>query len=160
MFMTCNKLTKPEMTAEQIAECQQCRHASGKKVWCCLFGIPIEEKSLIIQPNRSVIPARNGPLRYPSLLKQAGNFGKAAYHHIRTGRHHRTEAEQEACKLACLPCEHYDKLADRCRKCGCHLGVKISWASADCPLNRWPKPIEPPKVTSEDRNTVTDERVQ
>jgi hypothetical protein len=116
--------------------------------------------------NRSVIQTRHGPLRlngepeYPPLLKQGVNFGRALYRHVRTGMHHRTEAEQEACKLACLPCEYYDKLADRCRKCGCHLKVKIDWATTDCPLNRWPKPIEPPKVTSEDRNTVTDERVQ
>ncbi|MGB8226561.1 MAG: hypothetical protein WCE45_06840 [Sedimentisphaerales bacterium] len=46
--MSCNKLTKPEMTepaegrglakgGQQIAECEKYIHASEKKIWCCNF---------------------------------------------------------------------------------------------------------------------------
>lgn len=53
----CNKITKPEFTKEQIAECKQCKHISGKKIWCCLFGVWVDgrpEKG-IIQPRRNII---------------------------------------------------------------------------------------------------------
>ncbi len=40
--MLCNRIVQPVFTREQIIECRQCKHISGKKVWCCLFGTFIE----------------------------------------------------------------------------------------------------------------------
>ena len=53
----CNRISKPEFTAEQTAECKTCKHVSGRQVWCCLFGCWIDgrEEQRIIQPNKKVI---------------------------------------------------------------------------------------------------------
>lgn len=69
--MNCDQISKPEFTADQIAECQKCRHVSGKQVWCCLFGCWIDgrEEKRIIQPSRKVID--------PTKVRKGGCCGKA-----------------------------------------------------------------------------------
>ncbi len=55
--MTCNKITKPEFTKEQIEECKtsRCKWASGKKKYCGLFGVPIQKQGKIIVPDKRII---------------------------------------------------------------------------------------------------------
>lgn len=65
--MPCNKITKPEFTKEQI---EKCKHLSGKKIWCCLFGVWIKEKSKIIRPSERII-------QLPTLPQMAKNFVRA-----------------------------------------------------------------------------------
>jgi len=69
----CDRIIKPEFTAEQITKCKTCKHISGRQTWCCLFGCWIDgrEEQRIIQPNKKVID----PTR--AKAKQGGCCGKA-----------------------------------------------------------------------------------
>jgi len=128
----CNKITKPEFTKQQIAECQKCKHASAKKIWCCLFGVQIIEEGKILMPSRKI--------KYPSIPRMGLNFAKAAGRHIKSGLEKRTEAEQAACIATCKKCEFYireTKVGPRCSKCGCCINLKKCWATSHCPLGKW-----------------------
>lgn len=68
--MICDKKTKPkEFTKAQIAECSECLHASGKKIWCCKFGCKISENDepviigsqsgIIASDKRIIVPGKN-----------------------------------------------------------------------------------------------------
>lgn len=129
----CNQKNIPEMTAEQVVECQGCKYASGRKVWCCLFGIPIIEKGRIFVPDRKIA--------YPSRLTMGANFAKESVRYLTAGRPNRTEKEQALCRAICeRPCDYYvagSKLGPRCSKCGCCINLKTRWATAHCPLGKW-----------------------
>ena len=67
--MSCNRITKPEFTKEQVAECKKCKHISGKKVWCCLFGCWIDGRSEILLPKRNILRPQIKPkVRRPQIL--------------------------------------------------------------------------------------------
>ncbi|KKM21304.1 hypothetical protein LCGC14_1636770 [marine sediment metagenome] len=130
--MLCNKITKPEFTKEQIAECRQCKHASKKKIWCCLFGVSIIETGKIITPDRKI--------KYPSLPRMGMNFAKATGKHIASGFKKRSKQEQELVKTICQKCSEYvleTKIGPRCKKCGCCVSLKKRWATSRCPLGKW-----------------------
>jgi len=126
--MICNQKTKPEFTPQQIEECKLCKHASGNTIiegltgWCSLLGAEIKEKN---------------PLPYPSLLQQAKSVSKAAYQHAKSRLKNRPDVEVEKIQLLCRECDDYDLSQDRCRQCGCHLGVKIKWTTSFCPIGTW-----------------------
>lgn len=125
--MLCNRIRQPKFTKEQIAECEKCKHSSGKKIWCCLFGVWVK------QPEKKII-------KYPSLPKMGMNFAKAAVRHVATGRKKRGDEEIIKLVLKCEICEFYvkdSKIGPRCMKCGCCMNVKKRWASAHCPIKKW-----------------------
>ncbi len=74
-------ISRPEITAEQIKICEQCKFASAKKVWCCKFGFYfIQPEKQIIQPDKVVIvppSQKNEPKSKPTLLQMATDFAKA-----------------------------------------------------------------------------------
>ena len=122
-------LTIPKFDREQIAICEKCKHISGKKIWCCKWGIAIKEKSII---------------QYPSKLKMAGNLVKATGKHIKSGFKKRSDTEQLKCIEICQKCEFYKEDAKiagiktpRCTKCGCCSKVKTRWVSSNCPIGKW-----------------------
>ena len=130
--MSCNKIIKPEFTKQQIEECMQCKHASKKKIWCCLFGVPIVESGKIITPDKEI--------KYPSLSKMGMNFAKATGKHIASGFKKRSKEEQEFIKRLCQKCIEFvsvTKLGPRCKKCGCCISLKARWATANCPIGEW-----------------------
>jgi hypothetical protein len=109
--MACDKKTIPEFTKAQVAECEKCRHASEKKIWCCRLG-----------------------------GKMAGSLIKEGAKYLKAGRPKRTEAEQAVCMALCEACEFYitaSKLGPRCSKCGCCVGLATRWATKHCPLKKW-----------------------
>lgn len=140
--MTCNRITPPEFTKNQIAECQECRHSSGKKIWCCFFGVWIGEQKRIITPSKKILRPK-----YPSILKMAGNFSKSALSHVRRGFKKRTKEEQEKIIRICetsgqggKKCNFYipdSLIGPRCTKCGCYMKLKKRWATAHCPIGHW-----------------------
>lgn len=120
-------IKQPEFTKEQIAECEKCKHISGKKIWCCLFGAWIKE------------PEKN-KIVYPSLPKMGMNLAKSTGKHIANGMKQRTDEEIAKLVLICEKCEFYvrqSKMGPRCRKCGCNMNVKMRWASDHCPAGKW-----------------------
>lgn len=63
----CNKKTIPKFTPEQIAECKQCKHISGKKIWCCLFGVYVD-KPRIVTPSKRIIKPPNFEKAYENAI--------------------------------------------------------------------------------------------
>lgn len=134
--MGCDRKTIPKFTKKQIAECEKCKHASGRKIWCCHFGVWIKE------PERGVIIKPNKKIQYPSKRKMADNFIKSAARHIRSGFKKRTKAEIAEVKMKCQKCP-YDgfvavtKLGPRCKFCGCCLKLAEQWETKHCPKGVW-----------------------
>jgi len=126
--MPCNQKTKPVFTPEQIEECKKCKHASKRKVWCCLFGVYI--RGNIVTPK----------IKYPSKLRMGAGFSKALYRHVRSGLKQRSKEEQEKCKAICKKCIHFvpvTKVGPRCRLCGCCMDLKTRWETAHCEIGKW-----------------------
>tara|TARA_R100000808_G_scaffold63_1_gene509 strand:+ start:6869 stop:7498 length:630 start_codon:yes stop_codon:yes gene_type:complete len=76
-------------------------------------------------------------IRPPSVAAQGWNFAKAVTKYVSTGGK-KVDEHQFAERMAiCDNCEY--RSGPRCLKCGCFLEMKASWASADCPIGKWPK---------------------
>ena len=70
--MNCKEINQPEVfTDEQIAECEKCGWASGKKLWCGKFGIWIREPPKVDWPNDANAPS----LRNDWILTKPGLAG-------------------------------------------------------------------------------------
>jgi len=37
----------------------------------------------------------------------------------------------------CHDCKYYDKLHDKCDKCGCYIRAKSIMSTEICPINKW-----------------------
>jgi len=37
----------------------------------------------------------------------------------------------------CKSCEHYRRLSNTCRKCGCFMKLKTTLEHAKCPIGKW-----------------------
>ena len=37
----------------------------------------------------------------------------------------------------CKSCEHFIKLSNQCKKCGCFMNLKTKLADATCPIGKW-----------------------
>lgn len=37
----------------------------------------------------------------------------------------------------CQVCDEYRRATKQCKKCGCLVNLKISWADTACPLGKW-----------------------
>ncbi len=132
--MSCNKTTKPDITDKQKTECIQCNHISKKKLWCCLFGFYVVERSKIIAPSKKLV--------YPSVGKMGIDFAKGIGRHIKSGFKNRTPKEQIVVMNICKKCESFvesTKIGPRCVKCGCCMSLKKRWATSYCEEGKWDK---------------------
>lgn len=75
------------------------------------------------------------PKHQPTLIDQLRSFMKAVVQHVAAGVPQATVEETAARLAICRACNHYDD--GRCRKCGCGLEVKASWAEQACPIGKW-----------------------
>jgi hypothetical protein len=84
----------------------------------------------------------------PGIGKMAVGFATAATKHILSGRPQRTNEQIEKIQKICKGCDKFTiiKGKERCTECGCFLSVKRRWATADCPLGKWPDELRPPEV--------------
>lgn len=140
--MLCDRKNIPEFTKKQIAECQKCKFASGKKIWCCLFGVWIGEQKRIMVPSKKILQPK-----YPGIFIMIKNFGKSAFNHARGGFKKRSKEEQEKIRQICetsgpggKKCNFYipdSLLGPRCTKCGCCMNLKKRWATSHCPIGLW-----------------------
>lgn len=37
----------------------------------------------------------------------------------------------------CKTCEHFIKLSNQCKKCGCFMNLKTKLKDATCPIQKW-----------------------
>ena len=76
-------------------------------------------------------------IRPPSLATQGWSFAKAVTKYVATGGKKVDESRYAERMAICDNCEY--RSGARCLKCGCFLEMKAAWASADCPIGKWPK---------------------
>lgn len=74
----------------------------------------------------------------PGFIGKMVSFGAAGIKHL-TG-HQVSRAELEARLTVCAGCDQFDPITANCRKCGCNVPRKASWAETECPLNKWSTP--------------------
>lgn len=73
----------------------------------------------------------------PSLLEMGENLTKAAAKHVANGMKKAPPKVQEERLSICETCPliNPNNGNPRCKKCGCFLEEKVSWASEACPLD-------------------------
>lgn len=133
--MSCNKITPPEFTKEQIAECKTCKHASGKKIWCCHFGVWIVEKGKILTPSRKIITP------FPKNDKE---FNKSRFQRnylvavvLAKGSNKTIVSEATFIKRrqGCVICPPEDKAGCPC--VGCKRWSELVFVETECPTDKW-----------------------
>lgn len=80
---------------------------------------------------------KNIKVEPPSLLKQTIQAAQAAVNFVVAGLPLVSDEEKARRLSICAACQHYDAEANRCRVCGCFLGVKVTMATEECPLRKW-----------------------
>ncbi len=124
----CNKITPPEFTAEQVANCQKCRHISGKKIWCCHFGLTVVEGGKIIQPfpKDNIEFNRDRPKRnYAVAVDMAKDSGKEIIDEdVFVNR-----------RQICSVCPPIEKQGCPC--IGCKQWPKLVFKEVKCPKEKW-----------------------
>jgi hypothetical protein len=73
----------------------------------------------------------------PGWFRKLANFAGSAVRHAWHGLP-QTPTETQSARLAlCVVCEHIDPDSGSCRKCGCPVQAKTSWAMEKCPVGKW-----------------------
>lgn len=121
----CNGFTIPEFTKEQITECKLCRHLSGKKIWCCKFGVYISRSITAKPKNKIIVP--------PTLSQMAKHFTKAMIRWAKKGFKTVSKEVYFMRRLACSKCQP----TGRCPHCGCNLWAKAALVTEKCPEDKW-----------------------
>lgn len=83
------------------------------------------------------IQKKRDEIRPPSIATQGWSFAKAVTKYVATGGKKVGESNFAERMAICDNCEY--RSGSKCLKCGCFLEMKASWASADCPIGKWPK---------------------
>lgn len=117
------------MTSEQIAECENCKHCSEKKIWCCLFGCYIKEQPKIIQPEKKLII----PQKKPTIPQMIEHFTKAMVKWAKSGLKVVDKETYIKRRQTCSDCQPNGT----CPVCGCQLWAKVALATENCPKNLW-----------------------
>ena len=73
---------------------------------------------------------------YPSIAQQAKNMAQSAKDVAKDPRWVDNE-EYERRMTICRACPLYDKVQNRCRKCGCMLKGKARFKAGKCPIQKW-----------------------
>jgi hypothetical protein len=63
-------------------------------------------------------------------------LGRELAHRARHGLL-RGSALADARRAVCAECPQYQSAGDRCKLCGCVVGVKVTFHTAFCPLKKW-----------------------
>lgn len=129
----CNKIIKPEFTKEQIAECQGCKHASGKKTWCCLFGVRIIEAGKIIVPDKRIRLPRNTTEYNKGRFQR--NYIVAVDMAKGSGKSLVSETEFVNRRQTCVRCSPMDKQGCSC--VGCKQWHRLVFVEVKCPKGKW-----------------------
>lgn len=130
--------TKPSVLDEsQITKCQICKHASGKKMWCCKWGFYFkqpEKKVYETAVSKIIVPAEKPQSKAkPTLSQMAGDFIKAMFRWGKSGLACVSKDEYVRRRSICSECTD----GWRCPHCGCMLWAKVALATEKCPEEKW-----------------------
>lgn len=106
---------KPANPQQKKGNCPFCKNNTSK-----------EETAVVTEKKRP-----------PSLLQQGWNFASAVTDYVKSGMQNVSEEDFAERMKICDGCEWRSN--GRCMKCGCFVNKKASWATADCPIGKWPK---------------------
>ena len=140
----CDRIIKPEFTAEQITKCKTCKHISGRQTWCCLFGCWIDgrEEQRIIQPNKKVIDptrakAKQGGCcdKAKSLMHKGRNIA-IGWTNMLLGKE--KELAEKRIQI-CLLCDKKYRVSRIlwCSICKCLIPAKVRMPDEHCPKGKW-----------------------
>jgi len=77
----------------------------------------------------------------PSALQMAKNLAKTTFDTVKSvsqGNPMNISDEQAASRKAiCNDCSFFNKMQERCSKCGCYMKVKTYLKAAVCPVGKW-----------------------
>ena len=83
----------------------------------------------------------NKPLSMPStgqILKNVGGSIVRNVQSIASGNPLNVSDEEKNKRLnICRGCEFFDKVAERCSKCGCYMALKTYLKAEKCPVGKW-----------------------
>ena len=69
---------------------------------------------------------------------KVGNFITSSLRHVAEGLPKASEEEKERRLEICRGCEFFDNdKHPKCKKCGCFLNIKTSWAGESCIIKKW-----------------------
>tara|TARA_R110002020_G_scaffold189140_1_gene388039 strand:- start:683 stop:970 length:288 start_codon:yes stop_codon:yes gene_type:complete len=92
---------------------------------------------MIDAEDKSSLETKEQSHNAPSAMKMGWNFAKAVGAYVKDGMRNVSEEEFAERMSICDTCEW--RSGGRCMKCGCFVDKKAGWASADCPIGKWPK---------------------
>lgn len=82
--------------------------------------------------------------KYPEISQQVRNLAKSVLQQMKTTATEGTiilsDEDRMARRKTCYECIYCDLgPPERCKKCGCMLGMKINLSANSCPLGKWEK---------------------
>ena len=113
-------------------KCSFCgKNVNGSKCSVCGARVPLSKE------NNNNEETETLQINEPTLTKKAINFSKSAVKHAASGFKSVDEKTQQNRMDICKKCEYYEEANNSCKKCGCFLQIKTSWASEACPEGKW-----------------------
>ena len=97
---------------------------------------PQQKRPHINFPQQGKRKEHDATKEYPSLAQQAKNLAQTAKDVARDPRWV-DDVEFERRMKLCRACDLYDKVQNRCRKCGCRLKGKARFKAGKCPIQKW-----------------------
>jgi hypothetical protein len=83
----------------------------------------------------------NSEHQFPSRIEVAKNLANSIVDvttgAIRNGKIYAPDSIRETRMDICKSCEYFSKEKVKCKKCGCHLVQKTSFAASRCPIEKW-----------------------
>ena len=104
----------------------------------------VDHPQLCFDENAPKLPVtpRSAPItNYPPLKQQVKGLISTVSQWIKAGGRTSTFEEGKRRLDICIGCEFWNGARDlfsfRCKKCGCCLRIKVTMATAHCPIGRW-----------------------
>jgi predicted Zn-ribbon and HTH transcriptional regulator len=94
-----------------------------------------------IQENKIMALQRSNKPNFPSNIQMAKNLGSDIIKNIKSvASGNPLNVPNDVLnnrKSICNSCEFYDKIRERCLKCGCNMAVKTYLKASTCPIGKW-----------------------
>ena len=125
--MTC--LIQPkEFNKAQTSQCRQCKWVSGKKVWCCKWGLWVDGRD---KPAGKIIQNSKKIQKPPTIAQIVEQYKKVKAARKNDGIILQQDYIRK--RLVCSKCYGGWKCPHRC----CYMGAKWALISEKCPEGKW-----------------------
>jgi hypothetical protein len=111
--------------------------AEQEKAGCSSCGKNKLAEQITPRIDTSSLDTKEQQQNAPNMMSMGWSFAKAVGSYVKSGMKNLNEENYAERMLICDTCEW--RSGGRCMKCGCFIDKKAGWASADCPIGKWPK---------------------